>query len=588
MDKDAVAAALAEIGTLLELKGENPFKTRAYHNAARTLEGLAEPLGKLVEEGRLGGIKGIGEALQDKIQTLVRTGRLPYLEELRASLPAGLLAMLEVQGLGPKKVRKLHEELGVDSIESLESACVAGRVAALDGFGEKSQSRILEAIAFKRQFASKHRLVDALAAAEPILAALREHPDVTRCSAAGSLRRWKEVIGDIDFVASSRRPGEVLGFFVALPGIQTVLARGETKASIILECGIQADLRVVSDDEFASALAYFTGSKEHNIVMRQRAIARGLRLNEYGLFRSTEETRDPALRVECRTEEDIFRELGLHDVPPELREDHGEFALAEQHAVPRLVEWTDLRGSLHNHSNWSDGRDALEAIVAHALGLGLSYWAITDHSRASVQAHGLDPARLQRQIAEIEAINQRLSDQGESLRLLSGVEVDVLKDGLDLPDDLLAKLDVVVASLHVPSGDESENTRRLVAAASNPWVHMIGHPTGRLLLERDAYKVNLGAVIEACAQTGTWIELNASPYRLDLDWRLWARARALGVRCVINCDAHRLEHFDFLRLGAGIARKGGLRRDDVVNTMTLARLREALASKRRGMEIRPS
>ena len=580
VDKDAIAAVLAEIGTLLELKGENPFKTRAYHNAARILEGLTEPIEDLVAQDRLGEVQGIGAALQEKITTLVRTGRLPYHEELKASVPPGLLELLGIQGLGPKKVRKLHEELGIDSVASLEAACQDGRVAGLDGFGEKSQAKIVEAIAFKRQFASRHRLVDAIAAAEPILTALREHPDVTRCSTAGSLRRWKEVIGDIDFVVSSRRPAAVLDFFVALPGIQAVLARGDTKASVILGGGIQADLRVVADAEFASALAYFTGSKEHNIVMRQRAIARGLRLNEYGLFRSTEETRDPALRVECRTEEDLFRELGLHYVPPELREDHGEFAMAEKHPTPRLVEWTDLRGSLHNHSDWSDGRDRLEGIVEHARSLGLAYWAITDHSRASFQANGLDPARLLRQLGEIEALNRRLEDEGDDFRLLTGIEVDVLKDGLDLPDELLARLDVVVASLHVPSGEEAENTRRLVAAASNRWVHMLGHPTGRLLLERDAYKVNLNAVIEACAAAGTWIELNASPYRLDLDWRQWAHARRLGVRCVINCDAHRLEHFDYLRLGAGLARKGGLRSEDVVNTLPLGRLREALAAKR--------
>ncbi len=582
MDKEAIAAVLGEIGTLLELKGENPFKTRAYHNAARILEGLSEPLDTLVAEERLGEVQGIGEALRDKISTLVRTGRLPYHEDLKASVPAGLMEMLGIQGLGPKKVRKIHEELAIDSIEALEAACKDGRVAALDGFGEKSQSKILEAIAFKRQFASRHRLVDAIAAAEPVLEALREHPDVTRCSTAGSLRRWKEVIGDIDFVVSSRRPGAVLDFFVGLPAVQSVLARGDTKASVILSGGIQADLRVVADHEFASALAYFTGSKEHNIVMRQRAIARGLRLNEYGLFRSTEETRDPALRVECPTEEDLFRELGLHYVPPELREDHGEFAAAEKRPMPRLVEWTDLRGSLHNHSDWSDGRDRLEGIVERARALGLSYWAITDHSRASFQANGLDPARLLRQLDEVDAINQRLTDEGDDFRLLTGIEVDVLRDGLDLPDDLLARLDVVVASLHVPSGEEAENTRRLVAAAGNRWVHMLGHPTGRLLLERDAYKVNLNAVIEACAAAGTWIELNASPYRLDLDWRHWAHARKLGVRCVINCDAHRLEHFGYLRLGAGVARKGGLRPDDVVNTMTLPRLREALAAKRGG------
>ncbi len=580
MDKDQVAAVLEEIGTLLELQGENPFKTRAYHNAARTLEGLTVPIEQLVAEDRLGEVKGFGEALRDKVTTLVTTGRLPYHEELRASVPSGLLEMLEIQGLGPKKVRRLHLELGVDSVDALTAACRDGRVAALDGFGEKSQQKILEAVAFRQQFASRHRLGDALAAAEPILEALRQHPAVTRCSTAGSLRRWKEVIGDIDFVVSSRDPAAVIAFFVGWPGIRAVLAQGETKASVILASGIQADLRVVSDAEYPFALAYFTGSKEHNIVMRQRAIARGLRLNEYGLFRSQEETRDPALRVACRTEEEIYEALGLHPVPPELREDHGEIAAAEAGDLPRLVEWTELRGSLHNHSDWSDGRNTLSDIARHAVELGLAYWAITDHSRASFQANGLDAGRVRRQIAEVAAVNRELEQEGTDFRLLTGIEVDILKDGLDLPDDLLAELDMVVASLHVPSGTAEENTRRLVAAAQNRWVHCLGHPTGRLLLERDAYKVDLQAVIAACAETGTWIELNASPYRFDLDWRLWRAARDRGVKCVINCDAHRLEHFGFLRLGAGIARKGWLTRGDVINTLPLDRLRTELGRKR--------
>jgi len=581
VDKDQVAAVLTEIGTLLELKGENPFKTRAYHNAARTLEGLTEPLARLVAEKRLESLKGIGEALQEKITTLVTTGRLPYHEELKASFPPGLLGLLDLQGVGPKKVKKMYDELGVDSLEALEAACKDGRVATLDGFGEKSQAKILEAIAFKRQFASRHHLVDALLLAEPVLEALRDHPDVSRCSTAGSLRRSKEVIGDIDFVVSSRQPAAVLDFFTTLPGVKTVLGRGETKASVILgEQGIQADLRVVADAEFAFALAYFTGSKEHNIVMRQRAIARGLRLNEYGLFRSQEETRDPALRVDCRTEEEIFQALGLAYVPPELREDHGEFVAAEKGHLPRLLEWTDLKGSLHNHSDWSDGRNPIEDIVTHAQSLGLAYWALTDHSRASFQANGLDEARLRRQLKIVADINQRLADEGDDFRLLSGIEVDILREGLDFSDELLAQLDVVVASLHVPASDEAENTRRMIAAAENRWVHLLGHPTGRLLLHRDAYKVDLTAVIDACGATGTWIELNANPYRFDLDWRLWPYAKSKGAKCVVNCDAHRLEHFAFLRLGTGIARKGWLTKADVLNTLPLDALRVELGRKR--------
>ena len=580
MDKEQVAAVLAEIGTLLELKGENPFKTRAYHNAARTLEGLAEPLDKIVAEGRLGEIKGFGDALVDKITKLVTSGSLPYYDELKASVAPGLVEMLGIPTLGPKKVKKLHDELGVDTIEALEAACKAGKVAVLDGFGEKTQTKILEGIAFKRQFASKHHLHKALAVAQPILESLRQHPDVTRCSTAGSLRRWKETIGDIDFLVSSRAPSEVIEFFVTQPGVLSVSAKGDTKASVIVEGGIQADLRVVSDAEYPFALAYFTGSKEHNIVMRQRAIARGLRLNEYGLFRSTEETRDPALRLPCYTEEDIFRELDLCYVEPELREDHGEFAAAEAGKLPRLLEWTDLRGSLHNHSTWSDSHETLEQIAAHAEELGLSYWAITDHSRASFQANGLSPERLHEQLKAVAEVNKKLADSGTDFRLLTGTEVDILKERLDFPDDVLAQLDVVVASLHVAGSDEADNTKRLLRAAENPHVHMLGHLTGRLLLERNPYPVNQQAVIDACAATGTWIELNASPWRFDLDWRLWHYARSKGVKCVINCDAHRLDHFGYLRLGAGVARKGWLTKGDVVNTLTLAELRKALKGKR--------
>lgn len=579
MDKEQVAAVLTEIGTLLELKGENPFKTRAYHNAARTLEGLAEPLEKVVAEGRLGEIKGFGDALVDKITKLVTTGQLPYYDDLKASVAPGLVEMLGIPSLGPKKVKKLHDELGVDTIEALEAACKAGKVAVIEGFGEKTQAKILEGIAFKRQFASKHHLHKALAVAQPILESLRQHPDVTRCSTAGSLRRWKETIGDIDFLVSSRQPAEVIEFFVTQPGVLSVSAKGDTKASVIVEGGIQADLRVVSDAEYPFALAYFTGSKEHNIVMRQRAIARGLRLNEYGLFRSTEETRDPALRLPCHTEEDIFRELDLAYVEPELREDHGEFAAAEAGKLPRLLEWTDLRGSLHNHSNWSDGHETLEQIAERAEELGLSYWAITDHSRASFQANGLSPERLTQQLADIAALNQKLADSGTDFRLLTGTEVDILKEKLDFPDDLLAQLDVVVASLHVAGSDEADNTKRLIRAAENPHVHMLGHLTGRLLLERNPYPVIQQAVIDACAATGTWIELNASPWRFDLDWRLWHYARSKGVKCVINCDAHRLDHFGYLRLGAGVARKGWLTKGDVVNTLSLAELRKALKGK---------
>ncbi len=582
MDKAQIAEILTEIGTLLELKGEVVFKTRAYANAARALESLTEPLDKLIAEDRLGDVKGIGEGLQKKITELATTGKLAYYDELKASIPPGLLEMLQIQGLGPKKVKALHDKLKVESVAQLERVCLDGKVAALDGFGEKTQAKILEGIQFRRQYASRHLLSVALSAAEPLLESLRAHPDVVRCGTAGSLRRFREVIGDIDLLASSKKPAAVIDFFTRQAGVLSVSAKGDTKASVILTGGIQADLRVVTDAEFPFALLYFTGSKQHNIVMRQRAIQRGLRLNEYGLFKSDVETRDPKLLLACRSEEDIFQQLGLAAIPPELREDDREIAAAEKDEIPRLLEWTQLKGSLHNHSTWSDGHATLEEIAAFMQELGCAYWAITDHSKSSFQANGLQPERVRQQIQEIRALNEKLAAEGSDFQLLTGTEVDILSGGrLDFDDDLLAELDVVVASVHQGfTQSEAETTRRVIAAAENPFVHTIGHLTGRLLLEREPYKINQTAVIDACAATGTWIELNAHPMRFDMDWRLWHYAKDKGVKCVINCDAHRNEHAHYLRLGAGIARKGWLQAADVINTLPLEKLRKELRRKR--------
>ena len=490
--------------------------------------------------------------------------------------------MLEIPGLGPKKIKVLRDELGIETVEKLEQACKDGRIAELKGFGEKTQQNIIDGINRRRAYAAKHLISEALPLADLLLEALRSHPEVIRCSAAGSLRRYREVIGDVDLLASSKKPAAVLDFFVRQPGILNVIAKGETKASILLKGGIQSDLRVVSDREFPFALMYFTGSKEHNIVQRQRAIERGLRLNEYGLFRSKVETRDPKLLVPCKTEEEIFEKLDLHYVPPEMREDTGEIKLAEEGPLPRLLEWTDLKGSLHNHSTWSDGHQRPEEIAKTMRELGLAYWGVTDHSKASFQANGLDETRLGQQLQEIKKINQQLAKEGTDFRLLTGAEVDILRDGrLDFSDEILAELDVVIASLHQSfSQTEAETTKRFIGAAQNPYVHILGHLTGRLLLEREPYKVDQRAVIDACAETGTWIELNASPLRFDMDWRLWPYAKSKGVKCVINCDAHRAEHAGYLRLGAGIARKGWLTKGEVMNTLPLDALRRELAKKR--------
>jgi len=579
MQKDEIADILKEIGVFLELKGENPFKTRAYHNGARTLESLAEPLDTLIAEERLGSIKGIGKALAEKITELATTDRLAYYDELKASIPDGLIHMLNIPGLGPKKVKAVYSKLGIETVEALEQACKESQLAELPGFGKKTEVKILEGIEFRRNYATHHHISTALKLAEPILEQLRAHPNVIRCSTAGSLRRHKEIVRDIDFLVSSKNPALIIDFFTCQAGILSVSAKGDTKASVILDGGVQADLRVVSDAEFPFALAYFTGSKEHNIAMRQRAIARGLRLNEYGLFKSAEETRDPKLRLNCKTEEEIFGALDLAYIPPELREDKGEFDAGEAGKIPRLIEWTNLKGSLHNHSNWSDGTESLEEIAAYMSELGCDYWAITDHSRSSFQANGLDEMRLRKQIAEIGRVNRELEADGNSFRLLSGIEVDILKNRLDFDDALLAELDVVVASLHVASSNEADNTTRLIAAAQNPHVHMLAHLTGRLLLRREPYPIDQHAVIDACAETGTWLELNAQPYRFDLDWRLWQQAKAKGVKCVINPDTHRNEDAGYLRLGTGIARKGWLTADDVINTLSLAKLRKELAKK---------
>ncbi len=582
MDRDQVAQILSEIAVLLDLKGENPFKSRAYVNAARALEGMDEAFEKVVAENRLAEIRGIGESIAKKISELLTTGKLQYYEELKAATPPGLLEMLQIPGLGPKKIKALNEQLGIKTVAELEAACRDGKVAALKGFGEKTAVNIRDGIERRRAYASRHLISEALPLSETLLEALRSNPDVIRCSSGGSLRRHREIIGDIDLVVSSKKPVEVIEFFVGLPGILKILAQGETKASVVLEGGIQSDLRVVGDAEYPYALAYFTGNKEHNIAMRQRAIERGLRLNEYGLFRSKTETRDPVLRVACNSEADIYRQLGLHYIPPEMREDMGEIALAEKGQLPRLLEWTDLKGSLHNHSTWSDGHQRPDEIASSMMQLGLAYWGVTDHSKASFQANGLEAGRVRQQLKEIKKINASLEKEGADFRLLSGAEVDILKDGhLDFPDDLLAELDVVIASIHQSfTQTEAETTARLIGAARNPYVHMLGHLTGRLLLDREGYKVNERAVIDACAETGTWIELNAFPNRFDMDWRLWPYAKSKGVKCVINCDSHRFEHAGFLRLGAGIARKGWLTREDVVNTLPLPELRRALRMKR--------
>ena len=569
MTKDQVASALREIGTILELQGENPFKCRAYLNGARTLETSATDLTELVRTNRLGELPGIGDALREKITTLITTGKLPYLEELRSSIPAGLLPLLDLPGLGPKKLRALRDKLKIESLEALTQACQDGRLAALEGFGEKTATNLLEAIDRHANYKKLHRLGTALPAARTLLEHLKQSPLVLHAEIAGSLRRGKEVVKDLDLIASSKKPKEVMKLFVSSPNVEKVVNHGETKSSVILAGGIPCDLRVIPPESWATALAHFTGSKEHNIALRQRAIDRGLHLSEWGLLKGKSKT-----PLKLKDEKELHKALGLAFIPPELREDSGEIAAAEKNELPDLLTRDQIRGCLHNHTLASDGQDSLSSMAQAAAEQGLEWLGIADHSKSSFQANGLDAKRLETQIEEIRLLNSKKP----KCTLLSGTECDILKDGkLDFPDSLLSELDYVVASVHSGfTSDEKEMTQRIIRAMENPHVTCLGHPTGRLLLEREAYPLNIPKILDAAAATGTWIELNANPWRLDLDWRWWHKARDLGILCCINPDAHKTSHLRFLDFGVTLARKGWLRAQDVVNTRTLSQLRKLL------------
>jgi len=579
MDKSEITDIFEEIAVLLELKGENPFKARAYTNAARTLNSYEGDLAKLVAEDRIEEIPGIGEALHQKIIELVKTGHLKYYEDLRASIPDGLLAMMDIPGLGPKKINILHEKLGITNVVELEAACQGHRVRELPGFGAKTEEKLLAGIARARDYSALFLYADAWAQAEEIREALRAHEAVIQLSLAGSLRRGREVVKDLDFVASSRQPQEVMDYFISLPWVKQVTNHGTTKSSVLLQSGISADLRVVNDKEFPYALHHFTGSKEHNVALRQRAITQGKKMSEWGLFEigagKKASADDEGKLIPCRTEEELFDALGLQHIPPELRENLGEIEAAEKREIPRLVEWTQLRGTFHCHTNWTDGKNTLAEMAGEARELGLDYLGIADHSKSSFQANGLNEERLAEQINLIAEHNAKVPD----FHVFAGSEVDILKDGLlDFPDDVLARLDFVVASVHnAMNQDEEEMTARVIRAMENEYVTMLGHPTGRLLLQREPYKINLEKIIDCAARTGTWIELNCSSMRMDLDWRWWRRARDKGVKCSINPDAHRVAQFAMLRHGVTIARKGWLRREDVMNTLPLDAIRKALA-----------
>jgi DNA polymerase (family 10) len=579
MDKNEIADILEQCGTILELQGENPFRCRAYYNASRAIAQMEENLEEVVASKKLHEIPGIGETLQEKITALVTTGHLPFYEDLKKKMPPGLFDLLRLPSVGPKKVKALYEQLGIDSLETLKAACEAGRVAELKGFGAKTQQKILEGLAYLGEVSERVRLDQALDVATLLLDGLRKCPGVIRMETCGSLRRRKEVIRDIDILISSDRPAPIMAAFVKLPGVTQIIGQGETKSSVTVKAGgghgqrlvLNADLRIVSDKQFPFALAYFTGSKEHNIAMRQRAIQYGLKLNEYELAGSKK-------NVPAKEEADIYRALDLDYIPPELRENTGEIDAAAEHRLPSLIEAGDLTGTFHCHTTWSDGTASLEQMALAARDLGMRYLGIADHSPSLVITNGLTPERVRQQQREIDALNKKL----KGIRLFKGTEVDILADGtLDYSDKVLASFDYVVASVHGHFNQtEAEMTRRILKALSHPRVTMLGHATGRLLLRREGYKVDLEAVLQAAAKHGTMIEINAHPNRLDIDWIHCKRAKALGVKLVINPDAHSTHEIAYTKFGVDVARRGWLEAKDVFNVLPLDEIASTLQKRR--------
>lgn len=564
-----LAVVLTEISDMLELLGENPFRIRAYRRASRSIELLPESIETIWREGRLDEVEGVGKGIAAGIEQWLKTGTIDYYEELQTQVPRGLLEVTRVPGVGPKRARLLHDELGIGSLEELEQACVEGRVRTVKGLGAKTEENILKGIERLRRHSERLPLGVALPIARSLVDELQKVPVVQRVAYTGSARRGRETVGDIDIIVSSEHAAAVIEAFVGIAGVQDVLAKGQEKASVILAQGMQVDLLVVQDHQFASALHHFTGSKEHNITMRELARSRGLRISEHGIL---DEATDTMLPIE--TEADVFAALDLPFIPPELREDGSEMSVARNGALPRLIEVGNIRGDLHVHSTWSDGHHSILEMAEAARAKGYEYIAITDHSQSLGVAGGLTPEQLLLQIEEIRALNERWDD----FCILAGTEVDILPDGtLDFDDDLLRQLDIVIASVHsAMNQDEATMTERIVAAMCNPYVDVIGHPTGRLLGRRDPYPVNIERIIQVAAETGTCLEINASPERLDLKDVHARSAKDAGVLLTVNTDAHRIEGLQQMSYGITVARRAWLEAGHVLNSLPLDELRRTL------------
>jgi len=568
-----IVKTLSNIATLLELKGENSFKIRAYKTGSDIIENFSGDIEQIAKDEKLDEIKGIGKALASKIQEIINTGKLSYYENLKSEFPDSIFELFDISNLGPKKIKNLYDSLKIDSIEKLEASCRSGEISQISGFGEKSVAKILEAIAFRKDNAKFFRTGDIAPIAEIILNFLKKLPQVSQAKIAGSYRRGKEIVHDIDFIVATKSPVEVIDQFTKMVEVDEIISKGKTKSSIRLNNGLQCDLRAVKSSEFPFALSYFTGSKAHNIRMRSLAISNEYTLNEYALIQKNKNEQIP-----IQNETELYKKLGLTYIPPALREGQGEIEASQNSTLPNLVKIDNLKGTFHNHTTASDGKNSLEEMANAAIDLGLQYLGISDHSKSSVQANGLSADRLLNQIDEVKKYN----NNAENFKVFSGVECDILKNGnLDYDDSILSQLDYSVASVHSSfSLTEKEMTKRVIKAIENPFVTMIGHLTGRLLLIRKPYDINVSKIIDACAENNTIIEINANPRRLDMDWRWWKHAKDKGVKCSINPDAHKIEHFQFLHFGIKIAQKGWLESSDVVNCLPLGKIEKLLNLKK--------
>jgi DNA polymerase (family X) len=582
MDNAAIARTLEEVADILEIQNANPYRIRAYRNAVRTIQVQATPLARLVAEKRpLTDLPGIGKEMASHIREMVETGTLGYRDELLGEMPRSLIELMRLPSVGPKKAKKLWDELKICTVEELEEAARAGRIAGVPGFGAKTQEKILAGIEDHRQHTSRMLLADAEQFVEPLLDWLRQSPGLERLEVAGSYRRRRETVGDIDLLAVAKQPAAVMKHFLGHAWIEKVVMSGDTRATVILGSGLQVDLRAVPPESYGAALVYFTGSKEHNVKLRRRGVERGLRISEYGVFKIDEgDAEAEGEWIAGREEKDVYAAVGLAWIPPEMREDQGEIEAAAPSprkkggGLPRLIRQEDLRGDLHMHSTWSDGRNSIEEMVEACAARGYEYMVISDHSKALAMTNGLDAYRLREQWKEIDEVRARHPE----IRILRSMEVDILADGsLDLEDEMLAGLDLVLVSLHSRFDlPEAQQTARVLRALEHPEVNVFCHPTARLINRRRPVEMDMDAVLSRAAALGVAVELNSNPHRLDLKDSHLRLAKELGCKVVISTDSHKIRELDLMRYGLEQARRAWLEPQNVLNTLPYKELMGAL------------